>query len=111
MPNYSNQRPSLLEEEGVARLRELGVTGDDSAVTDLLEAANFDVNLAANMFMDRLLGGQPRASVEDTAAGAYLEHGVSMSSNRSVTYMVMEGCFHQQVCLLGSNIDTKYTHL
>jgi hypothetical protein len=34
----------------------------------------------------------------------------SLPHIRMVTYMVMEGCFHQQVCPFGSNINKKHAN-
>mmetsp|Transcript_48557 Transcript_48557/g.97994 ORF Transcript_48557/g.97994 Transcript_48557/m.97994 type:complete len:432 (+) Transcript_48557:70-1365(+) len=39
-------------EASITRLRECGVAGDDGALAALLEAAGYDVNRAANLFLD-----------------------------------------------------------
>ncbi|CAE8592994.1 unnamed protein product, partial [Polarella glacialis] len=39
--------------ESLVRLRDAGVTGDDGSLVALLEAAHFDIDRAANIFMDR----------------------------------------------------------
>lgn len=56
-------RRSLALDEGILRLREIGVTGDDDDLVALLEAACFDVDRAANLFMDH--GGAPSEDVAD----------------------------------------------